>query len=108
MKTPVVMYQRWMTKVSYFRLIRVVFSCDCGDQKSFQRSTKNDTDITYRTLLSTGLRLPTSSKNNRFLLFLLHRKLHAIGQCHCHWLIPVDIPSHFNKIVEQYSKFKAG
>ena len=76
-----------------------------GPQKN---RTNHDTAITYRTLLSTGLRLPTSSKNNSFLLSFLHRKLHAIGQCHCHWLIPVDIPSHFNIIVEQYSKFKAG
>ena len=41
-----------------------------------------------------------------FLLSFLYGKPHVISQCHCHWCIPVDIPSHFNKIVEQYNNLK--
>ena len=40
MKTPIEPYQRCMVKVSYFQFITLIFPCDCGDQKSFQRPTK--------------------------------------------------------------------
>ena len=72
--------------------------------------TNHGTDIIYRTLLSAGLQLSTSiwSWNKRFLYFL-YGKSHAIGQYHRHWQrILVANIGYFNKIVEQYNKFKTG
>ena len=41
-----------------------------------------------------------------FYYYLFYMESHVIGQCHCHWRIPVDILSHFDKIVEQYNNLE--
>ena len=74
-----------------------------------RNGTNHGIDIIYWTVLSAGL-WPSASiwrRDKRFLLSFLHGKSHAIGQCNCHLEIPVDILGHFNKIVEQYNRFKA-
>ena len=114
MKSPIVLYERYMAKVSYFRLIRSFFSWDCGDRKSFQDPQRNGTnkgiDIIYKTVLRAGLRLPTSIWNRNYLFFNLYGKSHVIGQCHCHWRIAVDICWYqwisMDKTVEQYNNLE--
>ena len=77
--------------------------------KGPQRTVTNQgIDIIHRTVLFAELRLSASiwSSNNRFLLSFLCEKSHVIGQSRCHWRIPVDILSHFSKIVEQYNNLE--
>ena len=110
MKTPIVLYQRCMAKISYFRLIRffllgtVVTENHSIDPQ--RTGTNQGIDIIYGTVLSAGLRLSTLiwRRNNRFFIIFFIWKSHVIGQCHFHWHIPADILSHFNKIVKQYNR----
>ena len=94
------------------------FSSDCGDQRSFQIIPKIHkeaqptmaliSDIGLYYLLDCDYLLQYQVRTTVFYYLFLYGKSHATGQCHCHWRIPVDILGHFNKIVEQYNKFKAG
>ena len=76
-----------------------------------RNGTNHGTDIIYRTVLSIcccDYLLQYEVGIIVFYYFFLYEKSNDIGQCYCHWRIPVDILGHFNKIVEQYSKFKTG
>ena len=113
MKTAIVLYQRCMANVSYFRLILFFFFMGLWWLKIIPKIHK-EPEPTKALISYIGLYYLLDCDYLRqyevgitvFLLSFLYEKSRAIGQCHCHWRISVDILSHFNKIVEQYNNLE--
>ena len=92
MKTPIVLYQRSMAKVSYFRLIRFFFHATAvtkNHSKDRQRNGNNHgTDIIYRTVLSAGLQPYTLISQYEVGITVLYHLFYM--KVTCHW--PVSLP----------------
>ena len=109
MKTPIMIYQRCMTKISYFRLIRHFFFSGLWWQKIIPKIHK-ETESTKALISYIGLYCLLDCDYLRqyeveitIFLSFLYGKPHVTDQCHFHWHIPVNILSHFNKVIKQYN-----